>query len=209
MRRWRLLAALTGVALIAVSSIALLWPVLVVSPPSPRTAELQKLPQPMQIIDPAEYPAPLPVGDQKIARDPPGAPDGWRIRLPALNIDLPLVQGDGRSVPYYKAAHYPTMPWPGEGQRSFIYAHAQYGPPIMFGPLLGHSAPFYTGMDIYVDRGGRSALHYVIKQYYPAWSPSDARWLQPADGDQLILMTCTGWNAGDPRVIVVALPAEL
>jgi LPXTG-site transpeptidase (sortase) family protein len=200
MRRWRLIAALTGVVLIAVSSTALLWPVIVGSPPS-RTAQLQRLPQPTPIIDSAQYPAPLPVGDQRIARDPPGAPDGWRLRIPSLNIDLPLVQGDGFSVPYYKVAHYPTMPWPGEGKRSFVYAHAQYGPPIMFGPLLGHNA---TGKDVYVDRGGRSALHFVIKQYYAAWPITDTRWLQPADHEELILMTCTGWSPADPRVIAVA-----
>jgi LPXTG-site transpeptidase (sortase) family protein len=118
-----------------------------------------------------------------------------------LNIDLPLVQGDGLNVPYYKAAHYPTMPWPGESKRSFVYAHAQYGPPIMFGPLVGRNP---TGKDVYVDRGKRSTLHYVIKQYYAAWPITDTRWLQSADREELILMTCTGWNPSDPRVIAVA-----
>jgi LPXTG-site transpeptidase (sortase) family protein len=192
-----------GVVLIAVSSVALLRPVLFPPPPS-RTAQLQHLPQPTQIINPMQFPAPLPMGNQQIAREPPGSPDGWRIRLPALNIDLPLIQGDGLNVPYYKAAHYPTMPWPGQGQRSFVYAHAQYGPPIMFGPLLGKNP---TGLDVYVDRGARSSLHYVIKQYYAAWPISDTRWLQPAEHEELVLMTCTSWNAADPRVIAVALPA--
>jgi hypothetical protein len=58
-----------------------------------------------------------------------------------------------------------------------------------------------------VDRGGRSTLHYVIEQYYGLWPISDKRWLDPQDSEQLILMTCTGWNLADPRVIVVALPA--
>ena len=124
--------------------------------------------------------------------------------MPSLKIDLPLVQGDGLNVPYYKAAHYPTMPWPGQGQRSFLYAHAQYGPPIMFGPLLDHGA---TGIDVYVDRPGSSELHYVIEQFYPAWPISDTKWLQPADHEELILMTCTSWNSWDPRVIAVAEPA--
>jgi LPXTG-site transpeptidase (sortase) family protein len=205
MRRWRLLAALTGLVLIAVSSTALLWPVIVGSQRPAPTVALERLPQPTPIISPDNFPSPLPVGNQQIPREPPGSPDGWRIRLPALNIDLPLVQGDGLNVPYYKAAHYPTMPWPGEGKRSFVYAHAQYGPPIMFGPLLGHNV---TGVDVYVDRGGRSSLHYVIQQYYAAWPISDTRWLQPADHEELILMTCTSWNASDPRVIAVAEPAN-
>jgi hypothetical protein len=74
----------------------------------------------------------------------------------------------------------------------------------MFGPLLGHNP---TGVDVYVDRGGRSALHYVIRQYYAAWPITDTRWLQPADHEELILMTCTGWSPADPRVIAVAEPA--
>jgi len=204
MRRWRLLGALTGLALIAVSSTALLWPVISRSQSAPRTAAVERLPQPKQIISPAEFPPPLPVGNQQIPREAPGSSDGWRIRMPSLNIDLPLVQGDGLNVPYFKAAHYPTMPWPGEGQRSFVYAHAQYGPPIMFGPLLDHGA---TGIDVYVDRVGRSELHYVIQQYYPAWPITDTKWLQPADHEELILMTCTSWNSWDPRVIAVAEPA--
>jgi LPXTG-site transpeptidase (sortase) family protein len=205
MRRWRLLAAVTGAVLIAVSSSAMLWPVLFQSHTPARTAQLQRLAQPTPIIDPAQYPAPLPVGDQKIAREAPFSSDGWRIRIPALNIDLPLVQGESAlSVPYYKAAHYPTMPWPGEGKRSFVYAHAQYGPPIMFGPLADHSG---KGMDVYVDRGGRSTLHYVIQQYYAAWPATNRKWLEPQDHEELILMTCTGWSPGDPRVIAVALPA--
>jgi len=203
MRRWRLLAALTGLVMIAVSSTALLWPVIFRSQAPARTAAIQRLAQPKQIISPSEFPSPLPMGNQQIPRDPPVSVDGWEIKIPQLNVDLPLVQGDGLNVPYYKAAHYPTMPWPGDGGRSFIYAHAQYGPPIMFGPLLDHGR---NGIDVYVDRPGRGELHYVIQQFYPAWPISDTRWLQPADHEELILMTCTSWNSADPRVIAVAEP---
>ena len=204
MRRWRLVAALLGLVLIAVSGTALLRPVLFKSQVAPRTAAIARLPQPKQIISPAAFPPPLPVGNQQIPRGAPVSLDGWKIRLPSLNIDLPLVQGDGLNVPYYKAAHYPTMPWPGEGKRSFVYAHAQYGPPIMFGPLLDHGG---TGIDVYVTRPGNSEMHYVIQQYYPAWPISDTRWLQASDHEELILMTCTSWNSADPRVIAVAEPA--
>lgn len=203
-QRLRLLIGAVGVLAIAVAASALLFPGLFGVVGSPKTAALQQLPQPAQIISAQNFPSPLPFGGNPIPREPPGAIDGWRISLPQLNIDLPLIQGDGLNVPYYKAAHYPTTAWPGDGGRSFIYAHAQYGPPIMFGPLLAQGR---TGLDVYVTRPQQPRLHYVIQQYYAAWPISDLRWLQPTDHEELILMTCTSWNAADPRVIAVAEPA--
>src|SRR5256885_1014516 len=88
----------------------------------------------------------------------------------------PTPPRDGTSVPYFKAAHYPSTLWPGSGGRSFLYAHAQYGPPIMFGPLLAQGR---VGLDVYVDRPGGAELHYVIRQFYAAWPYTDLTWLQP------------------------------
>src|SRR5438270_5435107 len=148
--RWRIVIGVVGVALVVASAAPLVWPALIRPPAlSGQGARLASLPQPKTIISPEAFPSPLPMGDQRISRDPPVSPDGWVIRIPQLNVVLPIIQGDGQSVPYYKAAHYPTSAWPGDGGRSFIYAHAQYGPPVMFGPLLDHGR---TGLDVYVDR---------------------------------------------------------
>ena len=200
-KRWRILTGGAGLLVIAISASALLFPSLYGGISAPRTAAVKKLSQPQQIIEPQNFPAPLTFAGNPIPRDAPGSIDGWRVSLPQLKVDLPLVQGDGLNVPYFKAAHYPTTAWPGDGGRSFVYAHAQYGPPIMFGPLL---AAGRTGLDVYVTRPHQARLHYVIQQYYPAWPMSDLRWLQPTDHEELILMTCTSWNSADPRVIAVA-----
>jgi LPXTG-site transpeptidase (sortase) family protein len=203
-RHWRLLGGILGALLVVVSAVPVFFPSLL-SPQAPAAVRrIANLPQPKTIISPANFPSPLPMGDQHLPRDAPVSPDGWTVRLPQLNIDLPIVQGDGSNVPYFKAAHYPTTLWPGSGGRSFLYAHAQYGPPIMFGPLLAKGR---VGLDVYVDRPGLSELHYVIRQYYPAWPYTDLTWLQPGNHEELVLMTCTSWNATDPRVIAVAEPA--
>src|SRR5438270_2691130 len=169
---WRVLVGAVGLILIGLSALPIVDPALVGATKPAAVTRIAKLPQPQQIISPANFPAPHPIANQRIARNAPVSPDGWRVRLPLYNISLPIVQGDGSSVPYYRAAHYPTTAWPGDGGRSFLYAHAQYGPPIMFGPLLNEverSGGARTGIDVYVDRPGQSSLHYQIKQWYPAW----------------------------------------
>jgi len=204
LRHWRLICGALGVLLVVASAVPFLFPALTAQQAPARVRRIADLPQPKQIIDARYFPSPLPMGDQQIPRAAPVSPDGWSVRLPQLGINLPIVQGDGSSVPYFRAAHYPTTLWPGSGGRSFLYAHAQYGPPVMFGPLLAKGR---VGLDVYVDRPGEASLHYVIRQYYPAVPYTDLSWLQPTNHEELVLMTCTSWSATDPRVIAVAEPA--
>jgi LPXTG-site transpeptidase (sortase) family protein len=131
----------------------------------------------------------------------PGPALGFRVKMPELGIDLPVVEGDGWTVGLYKAAHYPGMKLPGDGGRSMLYAHAQAG---MFGPLLHPGGK--VGQHVEVDRPGHPALHYVIMQFFANWPPSDIRYLQPADHEELVLLTCTSFDPNGPRVLAVAEP---
>lgn len=122
---------------------------------------------------------------------------GYRIRSSDLGIDLPISEGDGWTVAYNRAAHFPGMSWPGEKNRSMIYAHALPG---MFGPL-SHAS---TGQHVDIERPGQPTLHYVIRQYFPRWSPGDLKYTRPTDHEELILLTCTTYSANDPRILAVA-----
>jgi LPXTG-site transpeptidase (sortase) family protein len=124
--------------------------------------------------------------------------ENLRVSVPELNIDLPVVEGDGYDAPLYQAAHYPGMAWPGEGGRSVIYAHARKG---MFGPLF--AARVGQHVQVSAPQGTRK---YVVTEYYPRWPITDLKWLRPADHEELILITCTTYNYNDPRIIVVAQP---
>ena len=126
---------------------------------------------------------------------------GQRIKLPELGIDLPLIRGDGVTVPYYKAMIDPALSPPGDGIRSMVYAHAQTG---MFGPLF-HA---HVGNHIEIDLAGGRVLHYTITQYYPHWPVADRKWFDPVPHEELILVTCTTFNSTDPRIIVVAEPSS-
>ena len=183
-RLWPILAIALGVILVAVVLVALRPP-----PTAPPTAQL---PSPVPIISAV----PSPSTTSASAANPP---DGMRIKLPELQIDLPVVAGDGVDAPLYKAVLYPLLQLPGSGNRSLIYAHARRG---MFGPLFQAK----VGQHIEVDRPGAPPLRYLVTEYYPRWSSTDLRWLQPLNQEQLVLVTCTTYNDNDPRIIVVAQP---
>ena len=127
------------------------------------------------------------------------AKEGSHIKMPDLGIDLEIVQGDGVNAPLYKAAHYPSLPWPGEGGRSLIYAHARVG---MFGPLWGA----HVGQTVEVDTADGHQLKYTITQYFPRWPDTDLSILQNVNHEELVLLTCTSWNVSDPRVVAIAEP---
>lgn len=127
------------------------------------------------------------------------AKEGSHIKVPELGIDLEIVQGDGINAPLYKAAHYPSLPWPGEGGRSLIYAHARVG---MFGPLWAA----HVGQEVDVTTTDGHQLKYTITQYFPRWPDTDLSILQNVNHEELVLLTCTSWNLSDPRVVAIATP---
>jgi LPXTG-site transpeptidase (sortase) family protein len=129
----------------------------------------------------------------------PVSHEGLRVKVPEIGIDLPIVEGDGYNAPLYRAAHYPGTPWPGEGGRSVIYAHARVG---MFGPLFGAR----VGERIEITRQDGSVRTYIIRQYFPHWSVTDLSWLRPGDHEEVVLITCTTYNYDDPRIIAVGEP---
>jgi LPXTG-site transpeptidase (sortase) family protein len=176
-RTWiAIVAILVGVGLLAGGYLLLRG--------SSRTA----VPQPAQLLPATTFPSP----SKQI-------PDGTRIKVADLGIDLPLVAGDGVNAPLYKAATVPALSIPGEGHRSMVYAHAQ---DRMFGPLFRAK----VGESVELDYPGGAVLRYRINEYYPRWSSTDLKWLQPLDHEELILLTCTTYNANDPRIIAVAEP---
>lgn len=156
------------------------------------------------LLNPAKpapsHPGTYPIINQKLFPSP--GPDlGFRVKVVELGINLPVVEGDGWTVALYRAAHYPGMKLPGEGGRSMLYAHAQTG---MFGPLLHPGAK--VGQHVEVDRPGHAALRYVIRQFFANWPPGDIRYLQPADHEELVLLTCTSFDPNGPRILAVAEP---
>lgn len=154
---------------------------------------------------------PVPTPDVAISADlptagpppaPTGATSGFRVQMPQLGIDLAIVEGVGGAgePPLGVAAHYPGMKWPGQGGRSFLYAHARPG---MFGPLLSAGA---VGEEVDVTKPNGRVDRYTIRSFTRNWPVTDTSILAATDHEELILYTCTSWTYSDPKVVAIATP---
>ena len=132
-------------------------------------------------------------------------PDGYRIRLPRLGIDLPIAEGDVerdvivQQTPENFAFHFPGTAIPGTFGNSYIYAHARRG---MFLSLWNAR----VGDQVSIATPSGVELKFVVTAVYPRIPPEDTSWIQPAGDERLTLQTSTGPNRGDPRFVVIANP---
>lgn len=136
----------------------------------------------------------------------PPIPDGYRIAIARLGIDLAIQEGDverdavEQRTPEGYAFHLPGTGIPGSGVNCYIYAHARTG---MFLTLWD----VREGDDVVVTRPDGTQLHYVVSEVHPRVPYDDVSWASPTPPDHLTLQTSTGPNPGDPRFVVIARPA--
>jgi LPXTG-site transpeptidase (sortase) family protein len=133
-------------------------------------------------------------------------PDGYRIELPRLGIDLPIAEGDierdvvVQKTPENYAFHFPGTAIPGTVGNSYIYAHARRG---MFLTLWNAR----VGDQVSITTPAGAELKFVVTEVHPRVPPADTSWLQPSGDERLTLQTSTGPNREDPRFVVVAAPS--
>ena len=132
-------------------------------------------------------------------------PEGYRIEMPRLGIDLPIAEGDVerdvvvQKTPENFAFHFPGTAIPGTFGNSYIYAHARQG---MFLSLWNAR----IGDQVSITTPEGVALKFVVTEVHPRVAPADTSWLQPFGDERLTLQTSTGPNRGDPRFVVIAAP---
>jgi LPXTG-site transpeptidase (sortase) family protein len=133
-------------------------------------------------------------------------PDGYRIEVPRLGIDLPIAEGDierdvvVQKTPENFAFHFPGTAIPGTFGNSYIYAHARTG---MFLSLWNAR----VGDQVSITTPAGVELKFVVTEVHPKVPPADTSWLQPSADERLTLQTSTGPNRDDPRFVVIAGPA--
>lgn len=132
-------------------------------------------------------------------------PDGYRIQLPRLGINLPIAEGDVerdvviQKTPENFAFHFPGTAIPGTVGNSYLYAHARTG---MFLSLWNAR----VGDQVSITTPAGAELKFVVTEVHPKVPPADTSWLQPSADERLTLQTSTGPNSGDPRFVVIAAP---
>lgn len=135
----------------------------------------------------------------------PPIPLGYRVQIPRLGIDLPIMEGDitrdtvDQQTPENWAFHLPGTAIPGRGGNSYLYAHARRG---MFITLWNAA----IGDEVWISTPDGKALRYVVSEVHPRVPPTDVSWANAAPPERLTLQTSTGPNPDDPRFVVVALP---
>jgi LPXTG-site transpeptidase (sortase) family protein len=133
-------------------------------------------------------------------------PDGYRVQLPRLGIDLPIAEGDieqdviRQQTPEGFAFHFPGTAIPGTFGNSYLYAHARRG---MFLSLWNAR----VGDQVTIRTPDGAELKFVVTAVHPRVPPGDTSWLQQSGEERLTLQTSTGPNSADPRFVVIAGPA--
>ena len=185
-----------GIALVAGSGLPRAGPVAPLAVPSP-TASATPVPS-VPGESPSVPPTPVPtIGP---------IPDGYRIHMPRLGIDLPIAEGDlyrdtvAQQTPENFAFHFPGTAFPGVVGNSYIYAHARRG---MFLSLWNAR----IGDEVSITTPAGVELKFVVTEVHPRVPPADTSWLQPSNVERLTLQTSTGPNREDPRFVVIAAPA--
>lgn len=127
-----------------------------------------------------------------------------RVRIAALDIDLPIVQGpDG--YPLCNVAMYlKELHQPGQGKATYLFAHARTG---MFLPLLRTSAKAQKGMVVEVwTSDDFKFLYEIVEVRRDQRNLNDAL---AADTEQLWLQTSEGPRGTPGKTQVIAEPLSV
>lgn len=132
-------------------------------------------------------------------------PDGHRVRMPRLRIDLPIAEGiiqrdvEQQQTPEGYAFHLPGTAIPGQRGNTYIYSHARAG---MFLSLWDAR----VGDEVVIVAPDGRTIAYLVSEVRPRVAPNDVSVAQLTADERLTLQTSTGPNPSDPRFVVIALP---
>ena len=131
---------------------------------------------------------------------PPQPRTGLWVEIPALDIALPVQDGDGSNkIPYWVALRYPGTAAPGAPGNSYLYAHGIRG---MFGALLlSHKGDIV----LLHDYSANSVKTLHVSRVVGRVRYNDVSWIKLKASDPLLtLQTCIDDNLQGDRFIVQA-----
>jgi hypothetical protein len=176
----------------------------------PVAAEPEHTPSPRPTQVAIATPSPLitlpPIASQTPAPTPSAAADrvATRVRIAALDIDLPVVKGPA-GYPYCDVAMYlKDLGQPGQGRATYLFAHARPG---MFEPLLTTKGVRMRGNVVEVWTSDDQLFLYEITEVRRGQTNLDDA--QAATTEELWLQTSEGPHGTPGKTQVLALPLDV
>ena len=129
-----------------------------------------------------------------------------RVRIPAINVDLPVYHTTRPKVLYDGAGHMygSTLPVGGDGTNSVISAHTGMVNAAMFDQL----PTLKPGEDIFIDVMGERLRYRMVSSEVVKPDHYEAVKYEPGK-DQITLITCTPYGLNTDRLLVHAERAPL
>jgi sortase A len=127
----------------------------------------------------------------------PGPTAALRIRIPAINIDAPIVQGDGWEQLKKGVGQHIGSVNPGETGNVVLSAHND-----IYGEIFRHLDQLQEGDEIIVATQTREYIYRV--SYWQIVLPSEVSVMGPSPDPIITLISCYPYLINSDRIIVVA-----
>lgn len=148
----------------------------------------------------SEIPAHLAPMVQSLANLPiptPGPKQGIRIQIPSIDVDAPIVQGDGWEQLKKGVGQTIGTPHPGEDGNIVLSAHND-----IFGEIFRDLDKLKTGDKIVLYTSQRPYT-YVIRDTSIV-EPTQVGVMAPSDDPEITLISCYPYLVDDKRIVVKA-----
>jgi hypothetical protein len=127
-----------------------------------------------------------------------------RIRIAALDIDMPVIEGPPGYPPCDVAMYLRELAQPGQGKATYLYGHAREG---MFLPLLETKGPDQRGLVVEVwTSDDLRYLYEIVEVRRDQTTLDDAL---AAESEELWMQTSEGPRGTVGKTQVIALPISV
>lgn len=153
----------------------------------------------------AEIPEHLRPLVQSLANIPvptPGPETAIRIQIPAIQVDAPVVQGDGWEDLKQGVGQHIGSANPGQAGNLVLSAHND-----IFGEIFRHLDQLQTGDEIIVYTNAR-AYTYIIDLETQVVEPTRVEVLNPTPNPTITLISCYPYLVNNMRIVVRATLAD-
>ena len=206
--------AVLGLMLIVASSINLLEKINREAASNMQQATLTPTPLVMAVVLPAGHTPPTSPGGARpneaeipehlrplvqsmvsVAVPTPGPGQPTRIRIPAINVEFPIVEGDGWEQLKKGVGHHIGSANPGERGNMVLSGHDD-----IYGEVFRYLDRLKPGDEIIVYTQSR-AYTYVVTETHIV-EPTDVQWLLPTDRPMVTLISCYPYMVDNQRIVV-------